>query len=52
MATVKAFIKVYKIDTPTNVKFRLRAGKEVDAEYTSDIEVLPKYWDIPNSEYR
>jgi hypothetical protein len=45
MATVKAFIKVYKIDTPTNVRFRLRAGKEVDAEYTSEIEVLPKYWD-------
>lgn len=45
MATVKAFIKVYKTDTPTNVRFRLRAGKEVDAEYTSEIEVLPKYWD-------
>lgn len=45
MATVKAFIKVYKINTPVKVRFRLRAGKEVDAEYTSDIEVLPKYWD-------
>jgi hypothetical protein len=45
MATVKAFIKVYKIDTPTKVRFRLRAGKEVDAEYTCEIEVLPKYWD-------
>lgn len=45
MATVKAFIKVYKTDTPVKVRFRLRSGKEVDAEYTSEIEVLPKYWD-------
>jgi len=29
---VKAFIKIYKIDTPTNVRFRLRAGKDVGAE--------------------
>lgn len=45
MATVKAFIKAYKTGNPTKVRFRLRAGTEIDAEFTSDIEVLPKYWD-------
>ncbi|MDD3323478.1 MAG: hypothetical protein PHS59_18735, partial [Paludibacter sp.] len=45
MATVKAFIKTYKTDIPAKVRFRLRAGREVDIEYTSDIEVIPKYWD-------
>ncbi len=45
MTTVKAYIKAYKIDTPTKVRFRLRAGIKVDTEYTSKIEVLPKYWD-------
>lgn len=45
MATVKAFIKAYKTDTPVKVRFRLRSGKEVDAEYTSEIEVRPQYWD-------
>ena len=27
MATVKAFIKAYKTDTPVKVRFRLRSGK-------------------------
>jgi hypothetical protein len=46
MATVKAFIKVYKIDTPTNVRFRLRAGKNERKVLVGSIEELEEKLDF------
>ena len=52
MPTVSIYPRNKKSKNPTNLTFRLRAGKNVDVIYTSSIEVIPLYWDERLQELR
>lgn len=45
MATVKAFIRTTKMNSPTNVRFRLSAGREIQLFHVSEIEVIGNNFD-------
>ena len=52
MATVKAFIRSNKKNTPANVRFRLSDGRNVQLFHTSEILVQPSLWDAKREQYK
>lgn len=45
MSTINAFIRTTNTNNLTNVRFRIRHGKETDIEFKSDILINPLLWD-------
>lgn len=46
MTSLKTFIKTTKIDSPTNIRFRLRDGRDVDLYGVSKITIHPSHWNF------
>ena len=44
MSTINAFIRTKNYNKPTNIRFRMRKGREIDVEYKSDIIINPLLW--------
>ena len=51
MSTVHARIKKYKKSTTAHVIFRIKDGKSIDINYTSEIEVDSEKWDNESEGY-